>query len=192
MALQTVNLGTYANDGTGDDLRTAFEKVNSNLSELFGSLYGANVGATPPTSGVEEGELWWNTVDGRLYIRYGSVWVEASPREIPPASINNLVEDTSPELGGNLNLNGFNIQGTGSIIGELTGNASTASAWVTPRTLTLAGDVTGSATVDGSQNITLNATVVGGTGGGTIELGGDLDFGTFTEPLEFALDAGTF
>jgi len=30
-----VNLGTIANDGTGDDLRTAFSKVNSN----FGNIY---------------------------------------------------------------------------------------------------------------------------------------------------------
>jgi hypothetical protein len=31
MAIQTINLGTYANDRTGDDLRTAFQKVNANL-----------------------------------------------------------------------------------------------------------------------------------------------------------------
>lgn len=34
MALQTINLGDLANDGTGDDLRTAFEKVNYNFSTL--------------------------------------------------------------------------------------------------------------------------------------------------------------
>jgi hypothetical protein len=32
--IQTVNLGQYANDGSGDDLRTAFEKVNSNIESL--------------------------------------------------------------------------------------------------------------------------------------------------------------
>ncbi len=78
MAIQTINLGTYANDGTGDDLRTAFQKVNANLVELYSTVYGANVGATPPSSGVEEGELWWSTVDGKLYIYYGTAWVEAS------------------------------------------------------------------------------------------------------------------
>lgn len=34
MALQTINLGSTANDGTGDDLREAFEKVIFNFSEL--------------------------------------------------------------------------------------------------------------------------------------------------------------
>jgi hypothetical protein len=34
MALQTINLGNLANDGTGDDLRSAFEKVNYNFSIL--------------------------------------------------------------------------------------------------------------------------------------------------------------
>ena len=34
MAIQTVNIGTIANDGTGDDLREAFVKVNNNFSEL--------------------------------------------------------------------------------------------------------------------------------------------------------------
>lgn len=34
MALQTINLGNVANDGTGDDLRQAFEKVIFNFSEL--------------------------------------------------------------------------------------------------------------------------------------------------------------
>ncbi len=95
MALQTINLGTYANDGTGDDLRTAFEKVNSNLTELYSSLYGANVGATPPTSGVEQGELWWSTVDGRLYIRYGTSWVDASPEPFVPIYELNTASDVS-------------------------------------------------------------------------------------------------
>jgi hypothetical protein len=34
MALQTINLGNYPNDGTGDDLRTAFVKVNANFQQL--------------------------------------------------------------------------------------------------------------------------------------------------------------
>ena len=34
MAIQTINIGTIANDGTGDDLREAFVKVNNNFTEL--------------------------------------------------------------------------------------------------------------------------------------------------------------
>lgn len=35
MAKQTINIGTAANDGTGDPLRSAFTKVNSNFTELY-------------------------------------------------------------------------------------------------------------------------------------------------------------
>jgi len=34
MAIQTINIGTVANDGTGDPLRTAFSKSNSNFTDL--------------------------------------------------------------------------------------------------------------------------------------------------------------
>jgi len=34
MPISTINIGTIANDGTGDDLREAFIKVNNNFAEL--------------------------------------------------------------------------------------------------------------------------------------------------------------
>lgn len=37
MAKQTINIGSNANDGTGDPLRTAFNKINENFTELYGS-----------------------------------------------------------------------------------------------------------------------------------------------------------
>lgn len=46
-----------------------------------------------------------------------------------------------------------------AFIGALTGNASTASKWVTARTITLAGDLTGNVSIDGSANVTLTATI---------------------------------
>lgn len=38
MAKQTINVGTAANDKSGDSLRAAFQKVNSNFSELYTAL----------------------------------------------------------------------------------------------------------------------------------------------------------
>ena len=50
MAIQTINIGTVANDGTGDDLREAFVKVNANFAELAArnpeQTTGANLGAS--------------------------------------------------------------------------------------------------------------------------------------------------
>jgi hypothetical protein len=42
--IQTINLGNVVNDGLGDDLRSAFQKVNANFSELLTTfnLTGAN------------------------------------------------------------------------------------------------------------------------------------------------------
>ena len=34
MAIEYINVGTIANDGTGDDLREAFVKINNNFEEL--------------------------------------------------------------------------------------------------------------------------------------------------------------
>ena len=48
MAIELVNIGRIANDGTGDDLREAFSKINRSLEELDlridDKTEGANVG----------------------------------------------------------------------------------------------------------------------------------------------------
>lgn len=46
--IQTINIGNVVNDGLGDDLRSAFEKVNNNFTELYHALTitGQNVGGT--------------------------------------------------------------------------------------------------------------------------------------------------
>lgn len=35
MAKQTINIGTSANKGDGDPLRTAFTKINANFTEVY-------------------------------------------------------------------------------------------------------------------------------------------------------------
>ena len=63
MTQQSINIGSAANDGTGDPLRTAFDKINDNFSELYGSS----------------------------------------------AEANDLLEDATPQLGGDLDVNGRRI-----------------------------------------------------------------------------------
>jgi hypothetical protein len=48
MAIQTINIGNVVNDGLGDDLRSAFQKVNGNFAELQQGLTvtASNIGAT--------------------------------------------------------------------------------------------------------------------------------------------------
>ena len=49
MAIQTINIGNIVNDGLGDDLRTAFQKVNANFTDLNARALvtnSSNVGAS--------------------------------------------------------------------------------------------------------------------------------------------------
>ena len=43
MAKQTINIGTSANDGTGDPLRTAMSKTNDNFTELYNGAGGVAI-----------------------------------------------------------------------------------------------------------------------------------------------------
>lgn len=61
MPQQIINVGSLPNDGTGDPLRTAYQKINGNFTELYGGfsqyvsriIAGSGVTITP-TSGYGE------------------------------------------------------------------------------------------------------------------------------------------
>ena len=130
MSILQVNLGTYANDGTGDDLRTAFEKANANFSELDLTrvITADNLGSG---AGIFK-EKVGNNLKLRSIKQGLNITVVETANEITiatPDSINAVEEDTDPKLGGDLNLNSFDISGTGNvyisgvvIANELTGN----------------------------------------------------------------------
>jgi len=57
MAIDNINIGNLANDGTGDDLRTAFIKVNNNFTHLDEvnrsiEVEGNNLGTSPSSEGI--------------------------------------------------------------------------------------------------------------------------------------------
>jgi len=119
MAIQTINIGGYANDGTGDDLRTAFEKVNANFTALStdAAVNGAeNVGTGV---GVYKGKNVATLQFKTLKSSDGSVQIEPflgeSETTLDITSFASIVEDTTPQLGGNLDLNDHDIVGIGNI-----------------------------------------------------------------------------
>jgi microcystin-dependent protein len=59
MAQNTVNTGTTANDGTGDTLRSAFIKINEDVTELFSDVANneANIASLVITVDTADGEL---------------------------------------------------------------------------------------------------------------------------------------
>ena len=65
MAKLTVNIGTSANDRTGDTLRGAFEKINSNFTELYVGplqLTQTEIDALTPVFGM----MVYNTTTGKF------------------------------------------------------------------------------------------------------------------------------
>lgn len=52
MAQQTVGIGTVAGDGTGDPLRTAFDKLNDNDTELYAAAAAAQAAADANTAAL--------------------------------------------------------------------------------------------------------------------------------------------
>jgi hypothetical protein len=125
MAKQTINIGTVANDGTGDTLRDAFDKANDNFTELYASGGGGG----------------------------------------------DLVDDTSPQLGGNLDLNGNRITGSAGTVTTDQPIIDVAQTW-NDAAVTFAGikaNVTDTASAAASNLLDLQ---VGGTSQFTLGKGG--------------------
>jgi hypothetical protein len=117
--INLVNLGTYPNDGTGDDLRTAFEKINSSVVLTVENLgAGAPLFAEKSFNALEFRGLL--SANNNLTITYNSESVILTV----PDSIKNVEGDLAPKLGGDLDLNGFNITGPGNFIGQVVGTVS--------------------------------------------------------------------
>ena len=55
--IQTINIGTIPNDGTGDTIRNAFYKVNDNFIEVSKGLYAQTALGTPIVTASGEASL---------------------------------------------------------------------------------------------------------------------------------------
>lgn len=82
MAKQTINIGTTANDGTGDPLRTAFDKINDNFTELYSDDAG-DVGSIIAGTGVAVDQATGDVTvsladDGVSYAKMGNEFTTAA------------------------------------------------------------------------------------------------------------------
>jgi len=82
MAKQTINIGTTANDGTGDPLRTAFDKVNDNFTELYSDDAG-DVGSIIAGTGIAVDQATGDVTvsvsdDGVTYAKMGAEFTTAA------------------------------------------------------------------------------------------------------------------
>ena len=112
---QIINLGTYPNDGTGDDLLTAFTKVNANFALITSELgITSAVNIDGPGEGIfaskSDNALQFKKITGT-----GGITVTSTSTAINIAGLSSIQGDTSPTLGADLNLNTHNITGTGDV-----------------------------------------------------------------------------
>jgi hypothetical protein len=111
MPIQTINLGNYSNDGTGDDLRTAFKKVNDNFVLVGGTLGiigGENVGAGTGVFKRRDNDNL--TLEFKsLTSTDGSIELTNTVDTVNLKSLSKLENDPNPSLSADLELNGNNI-----------------------------------------------------------------------------------
>ncbi len=157
-----LNIGTYANDGTGDDLRTAFIKIkdtltliNSNLGAMDAASLGTGASVVANPSKVDN-VLKFKSITGS-----SGISITNTANTVNIAGTFQVVNDPSPQLGGTLNIGTNNIVGTGDV----------------------------QTTVHGIDIRVLNSLVqlLNSTNNYA-----DLDLGSFTNPNTSQFDLGTF
>jgi len=91
--------------------QTAAEAAQDAIDGLYLGAQSSNPTVDLNGNAVTTGDWYFNTGDNSTRIYTGSAWDSINP---------NLVGDTSPQLGGNLDLNSRDITGTGNV--NITGN----------------------------------------------------------------------
>ena len=138
--------------------------VASNLSGVTSFAERYRVGSSDPSSDNDAGDLFFNTSDNTFKFFDGS-----SYQAVNVTGIGNIVEDTTPQLGGNLDGQDKNITTTGAITGAtLTGTLQTASQ----TNVTAVGALNSGSITSGFGNID--------TGSSTITTTGAVSVGAFT------------
>lgn len=175
---------------------TTVAGISANVTTVASNVTGVNsfaeryrVGSSDPTASLDDGDLAFNTTDSALKFYDGSSWVSIQ------SGLTDIVGDATPQLGGNLDVNG------NSIVSASGGNIA-----ITP-------DTTGSVVIDGLSHpqadgsagqflktdgsgqlafATVNTDLVNDT---TPQLGGTLDtngqsiqFGTSKWTIELSTD----
>lgn len=186
MSIQTINIGNRVNDGLGDDLRTAFQKVNANFSDLNSALTvtASNVGTTGVGIFKQKvgADLEFKSLKGSNRIH-----VTESPD-------NNIITiEDSIDLA----------------FTQITTNSGTARA-TTNSALTMQGTgniIVSSSTVSGYERIIIDTALdvnnilqnydfgpITGLYDNSVQFsiaGSNIDFGTIETPGSFELDAGS-
>ena len=174
MALQTIGLGSSANDGNGDTLRAAGTKINANTGEIYarfgsGSANGATLETA--TSGnilVGNGSKFASVTTtgdfdissaGAINVRADNGASGVHKITIPSGSAPGSTANTLYNIGGSLYFNG-SVVGTGNVTGmtafTVTGDSGSAQSVTQGNTVTIAGGTGIASVASATDTITLN------------------------------------
>ena len=175
---------------------TASNNVSAGASITAATFYGdgsklSGIVVTDDTapSDPSDGSLWWKSDEGKLKIYYEDIdsgqWVDASPGgggADGSVGSSDLLNDSTPQLGGNLDLNNFHISGTGDISANgdltITGTSDIANLYSTGivTATTFYGDNIGNITGNVVGNITGTVnSQIGISTFTTLDINGDVD-----------------
>lgn len=126
--MQHINIGNIANDGTGDDLRVAFLKVNQNFSELNSRIIGQ---VDAENLGIGQGIFYVkddSVLQFKSLVAGNNVTLSSSANEITISSADAISSIQFNADSGNLNFNGLssiNIEGGENINTSFSGSVLT-------------------------------------------------------------------
>ena len=85
----------------------------SNLASInnFAEVY--RIASSAPSSSLNEGDLWYDSTNDVLKYYNGTNWTVTAA-----AGLSDLIDDTSPELGGHLDCNNKNLTEVGTVSGD--------------------------------------------------------------------------
>ena len=163
------NMATLGASGVVANIATV-AGVSSNVTTVANNISGVNsfaeryrVASSAPSSSLDEGDLYYDTTSNALNYYNGSSW-----QAIVAGAMTSLASDTTPQLGGNLDVNGQDIVSTSNanidIIPNGTGNVNLGTDTV------MVGDNNADATIttQGTGDLTLSTN--SGTNSGTVTI----------------------
>ena len=117
MTRQSISVGTVANDGTGDTLRSAGQKINANFSEIYNFLGGTLGDSLSSQISLEDSAI---VFEGSLADAYETRLTAVNPTadriiSLPDAD-GTLVTDTATQTLSNKTFNSLIIDSNGTIV----------------------------------------------------------------------------
>ena len=177
MAQQTLNIGTTANDGTGDTLRVAMDKVNDNFDEIY---------ASPIISDhitITGNEIRANRTNDDLVLEPSGTGVVTAPAVTVDSNINikdNVIQATvsnsdlvlSPSGTGSVVISKADIN-SGTIDNTVIGGTTAVAGTFTTITASTSASIDGVVISDNTITSTSNADLeLSGNGSGTVAING--------------------